>query len=207
MAEEVTTTDAAEAEADTSTTNVDTTTGSDSSEGAKVDHSDRKTWESEARKHEARSKKTFAELERVKAALAKREEADKSEHEKAIDAARKEAADAARSEVEKERRHDRLELAVTRESVKTFADSDDALIHLERGIRSGDIDEADIFDSEGKVQTGALRKALEDLLGRKPHLAARVPGPGENDAGKGSGSRALEDMSVEEHFTRKQGGR
>jgi hypothetical protein len=194
MAEEVTTTDADEAEADTSTTDTSTTETT----------SEEPDWKQHSRKHEREAKKARQERDTLAARLQEQEDADKSEHQKAIDAARKETADAVRSEVEKERRHDRLELAVTRESVKTFADSDDALIHLERGIRSGDIDEADIFDSEGKVQTGALRKALEDLLERKPHLAARVPGPGENDAGKGSGSRNLDDMSVEEHLKRVQ---
>lgn len=144
-----------------------------------------------------------AEIERLKSALAEREDADKTEHERALEQARQEARDEVLSQAEKERRSDRLEVAVARQAAKTFADVDDALLHVERGIAAGDIDADDIFDDQGKVQTDALKTALEELLERKPHLAATT-GPGSSDAGRGGGQKGLEDMSVEDHVKRVQ---
>lgn len=164
-------------------------------------------WKSHSRKHEREAKKARKEAEELRARLAERETADLSEHEKAIAAARAEATTAAKAEVEAERRHDRLEVAVTRAAARTFADTDDALIHLERAVKNGDVDPEDIFDSEGKVKTDALKSALDELLERKPHLAAtppRPPGPGSNDAGRGAGQgKSVEDMTVEDHFKRR----
>lgn len=151
-------------------------------------------WQEKARKHERDLKKERRAREKLEKELAQHAEASKSEQEKALDQARREAADAARSEVTKELRTERLTSAFARLAAAKVADVDDALKLL-------DVDEDEIYDDEGKVQTDALRSALDDLLERKPYLAARAPGPGENDAGKGSGrGKSAEDMSVEDHL-------
>lgn len=149
-----------------------------------------------------RERKQREELERK---LKEREDGDKTEQEKAIDDAKAEV----RAEVEAERRHDRLEVAVTRLAARTFADTEDALIHLERAIKAGDVDQDDIFDSDGRVQTDAVKTALTELLERKPHLAAGdgTPPPGDSDAGKGRGSKGAEAMSPADHLAVIQGRR
>jgi hypothetical protein len=95
-----------------------------------------------------------------------------------------------------------------------FADPDDAHTYIERMVRRGDIDEDDIFDDKGKVQTEALTEALSELLEDKPHLQASRDNGGDGgsggkrrervggraDGGRGSGSKSTEDMSVEDHL-------
>lgn len=146
-------------------------------------------WKAMSRKHEREAKKLRREREEFQRKLAEREDAEKTEHQKAIEKARAEAKAEALSEAEKERRNDRLEVAVARAAAKTFADVDDALLHVQRGITVGDIDPDDIFDDQGKVQADALRSALDELLERKPHLAATGRPSGSSDAGKGSGGK------------------
>jgi hypothetical protein len=129
--------------------------------------------------------------------LAKTKEATQTEQEKALEQARKEAAEEARGELTKELRKERLQSAVARTAAGKFADVDDAIKLL-------DLDDDDIFDEDGKVNADNLKSALDDLLDRKPHLAASPIGKkpaGDADAGKGSGgAKSLEDMSVEEHL-------
>jgi hypothetical protein len=159
-------------------------------------------WKAESRKHERRAKQERKAREELERKLKERDDADKSEQEKAIEKAREEAKTEALTESQKERRNDRLEVAVARNAAKTFADVDDALVHIKRAIDNGDVDEDDIFDSEGKVQTEALKTALDDLLERKPHLKA-TPGraAGSADAGRGSGSgKSADDMSIDDHL-------
>lgn len=175
-------------------------------------------WKSHSRKHETRAKAEKRRADELQAKLDKIAEANQSDQEKAISKTREEARTEALTEAQKERRSDRLEVAVHRLATKgikvgdelaKFADPEDVLTHLERAIARGDLSEDDIFDSESKVQTDALTAALSDLAERKPHWLAGTakPGPGENDAGKGSGgSKSLEDMSVEEHLARKRRG-
>lgn len=181
--------------------------GDDDDAGAASGETD---WKQHARKHERRAKQIAKELEQLKKAEAERADAQKSEQEKAIEKAREEARNEVLTAAQKERRADRLDAAVTRlaargitvgeESVK-FADPDDVLAFIERALDKGDIDPDDIFDSESKVQTDALTAALADLAKRKPHWLAGKPGPGENDAGKGTGGRkSIEDLSVEDHL-------
>lgn len=161
----------------------DEQSGSGEEDESKVD------WKAEARKHERRAKQERREREKAQQALSEREQADLSEHEQAIKAAREEGRTEALTEAQRERRHDRLEVAVTRLAAKTFNDTDDALMHVERAIERGELDADEIFDGEGKVQTDALREALEDLLERKPHLkAGAAVTSGDSDAGKGSGN-------------------
>jgi hypothetical protein len=181
-------------------------------------------WKSMARKHEREAKKARKQAEEAAARLKEREDADKSEHEKAIEQARDEARKEALTQAEKDRRADRLEIAVTRLAAKgitvgdgddkktlKFADPEDAQVFIERALNRGDLDEDDIFDTDGKVQTDAVTTALADLLERKPNLAAGDngngggrPDPGDPDAGKGSGgAKDLESLSVDEHLARK----
>lgn len=191
---------------------------------------DDEDWKWQARKHERRSKSEKKKREEAEAKLRKREEADKSEQEKAVDKAREEGRTAALTEAEKERRSDRLEVAVTRLANKPieigegddakkvrFADSDDALLYIERAIGRGDIEVEEIFDGDGKVKSDALKAELAELLESKPHFQLRSsegdgePGKkkgktadGGADQGKGSGggSKELEEMSAEDHFKR-----
>lgn len=152
------------------------------------------------RKRESdKAKKRIADLEKK---LQTREDEDKSEQEKAIEKARKEAREEALTEAEKERRSDRLEVAVTRAAAKTFADTDDALLHIQRRITSGDIASDEIFDDEGKVKTDTLKSSLEQLLEDKPHLGASDGRPsGSADAGRGrGGGTSAEEMSTDDHL-------
>lgn len=200
--------------------------GSDDEEKDEEDEDDKvgkdDDWQTKSRKNERRAKREKEAREEAEAKLKKREDADKSDTQKAIEKAREEAKAEALSEAEKARRSDRLEVAVTRlaskgitqgegDDAKTvrFADTDDALLNIERAINKGDIDESDIFDDEGKVDSDALKSELADLLRRKPHLAAdgaERPDPGDNDARKGGAAKSdLEAMSPEEHAEQKYG--
>jgi hypothetical protein len=154
-------------------------------------------WKAYARKHERLSKKATKQIDDLQAELAKAKEATQTDQEKALEQARKEAADEARNEVVGELRKERLQAAVARSAAGKFADVDDAIKLL-------DLEDDDIFDEDGKVNADNLKSALDDLLDRKPHLAASPLGKkpaGDADAGKGQGgSKSLEDMSVEEHL-------
>lgn len=175
---------------------------------------DEPDWKVESRKHERRAKAEKKRADDLAAAQKKRDDETKSEHEKAIDKAREEAKAEALTESQKERRADRLEVATTRlaargvkvgEASVKFTDPEDAMVHIERAIRNGDVDEDEIFDSEGKVQTDALQTALSELLERKPHLKADGSSAGRasgsSDAGRGSGGgKSLDEMDVEEHL-------
>jgi hypothetical protein len=177
----------------------------------------------ESRKWERRSKANLKEIETLKAQLKERETQDQSEHERAVAKAREEGESKARTEAEKERRADRLETAAIRLASKglkigagddaatvRFADPDDAFVHLERMVRRGDLDDTDMFDADGRVQTAALTAALAELLADKPHLRAGGDGNGATarvqgsaDGGKGSGAgKSLADMTPAEHFER-----
>lgn len=150
------------------------------------------------KRESAKANKLIADLQKQ---LKDREDADKSEQERAIEKAREEAKAEALSEADKERRSDRLEVAVTRQAARTFADTDDALLHIQRRIAAGDIDADELFNEDGKVQAEPLKKALGELLEDKPHLAADDGRPrGSADGGRGSGGTSLEDMSVEDHL-------
>lgn len=185
----------------------------DAGDGKENDDPPAKTAEEyrrELRTYERTSKKASKakdeEIASLRKRLKDREDADKSDQEKAVEKAREEARTEALSEAEKERRSDRLEVAVTRAAAKTYADTEDALIHVQRRIRSGEIDESEIFDDDGKVQTEPLKSALKQLLEDKPHLSADDGRPaGSADGGRGSGGGdSLEEMSMDEHVKRVQ---
>ncbi len=189
-------------------------------EGDKVTSDD--DWKAKSRKNETRAKKAERERDEAAKKLSEREEEDQSESERKISEAEKKGREEAESKAEKERKGDRLEVAVTRLASKKltigegddakevrFADTEDALLNIERAISKGEIDESDIFDDEGKVKTDALQKELADLLKRKPHLkdgGTEESGgsKGDPDTRKGSSAKGdLEEMSPEEHAQRK----
>lgn len=176
-------------------------------------------WKTKSRKNETRAKRAERDAEELRDKLKKREDADKSEEQKKIDAAREEGESKAKTEAEKERRSDRLEVAVTRAASKgvevkvgdeektlRFDDPEDALVFIERQLSRGDLDEGDIFGEDGKVNTEAVTEALADLLKEKPKLAADAEGrkSGDPDTRKGGpADKDLESMSPEDHAKRK----
>jgi hypothetical protein len=180
-------------------------------------------WKSKSRKNETRAKKAERELAEEREEREKREESEKSDHQKALDKAKKEGQKEAETAAEKERKGDRLEVAVTRLASKKikvgegddakevrFADTEDAQLHIERAIAKGEIDEDDIFDKDGKVKTDALQSELVQLLERKPHLrdggTEGSSSPGDPDTGKGEAAKSdLESMTPDDHAKRKYG--
>jgi hypothetical protein len=187
-------------------------------EGRKVD------WKSQSRKHERRARQERKAREEAEKKLKERDETEKTEHEKAIEAARNEEREAVRKESDKERRADRLETATFKlatkgfkvtdedgkEQLLRFADPDDAHTYVEHMLRRGDLNEDELFDDDGKVQSDTLSEALQELLESKPHLVAGNGGTGGTrkvsgsaDGGKGSGGgKSIQDLSVAEHFER-----
>ena len=88
-----------------------------------------------------------------------------------------------------------------------FADPEDAVVHVERAISRGDVDEDEIFDENHRVNTEALTEALVDILEAKPHLAAEAgkketTAEGGADQGKGSGGGGDGDGdgNIEDHL-------
>jgi hypothetical protein len=194
-------------------------TSQETTETEKVNKDD--DWQAKARKHEREAKRLRKQIADKEAEERQRADADKTEQQKAIDKAKEEGRTEALTEAQKERRHDRLEAKCAtvaargikvkdgdEEKVLKFADPDDALVYIERAIREGDVDEEDIFDSEGKVNTDALTSELGNLLERKPHLAAESNGgrpSGSADGGRGTPDTDLESMTPEDHAKRKYG--
>jgi hypothetical protein len=181
-------------------------------------------WRQRSRSWERKAKEAEKQRAEYEKRLKDREEQDKSEFEKAVEAARQEGEKTARDASEKERRADRLETAAVRLASKgfkvtdedgkevtvTFADPDDAHIHIERMLRRGDLDEGELFDDNGRVRNEALTEALTELIQNRPHLAAngavagkpRSKVAGSADGGKGSGgAKELEDRTPEEWLT------
>jgi hypothetical protein len=181
-------------------------------------------WRQRSRSWERKAKEAEKQRAEYEKRLKDREEQDKSEFEKAVEAARQEGEKTARDASEKERRADRLETAAVRLASKgfkvtdgdgkevtvTFADPDDAHIHIERMLRRGDLDEGELFDDNGRVRNEALTEALTELIQARPHLAAngavagkpRSKVAGSADGGKGSGgAKELEDRTPEEWLT------
>lgn len=174
-----------------------------------------------ARKHENWAKRERKAREKAEADLKELRDADKSDREKELEKAREEARNKALEEVGEERRADRLEAAVTRLAAKgvkvedgdktktvKFADSEDALLRIERAIRAGDLDSDDIFDDQGKVKTDALTEELAQIASANPHLVAdgaEGKKGGDSDARKGDSPKGLEGMTPEDHARRKYG--
>jgi hypothetical protein len=178
-------------------------------------------WKKESRKHERRAKAAQKRAEDLQKQIDDAKTQNAPAAEKAIEDAKKAARDEALAEAAKERRQDRLDVAVTRLAAKgvkagdedgvKFADTEDALLWVQRRIESGDIDADEIFDDQGKVQTTALTEALGEILEEKPHLKAtgesgseggKKKAAGDSDAGKGKG--AAGQLSSTEGMTAEQ---
>jgi hypothetical protein len=165
-------------------------------------------WEGRAKK-EPTSRKLSAERrarEKAEKELEDLRKGQQTDNEKAVTEAYEKGKTEAKRDSDSERRADRLESAAIRlatqgikvkqgdkQVVLKFADADDAVTNVERMLRRGDIEEDDLFDDTGKVQTETLREALEELLTDKPHLVAdsddatRRAIRGRADQGRGSG--------------------
>lgn len=140
-------------------------------------------WQAKARKHERDLKRERKAREDLEAKLAEADNASKSEHEKALEQARKEARAEAKAETTSEFREHILTAEIRVQAAGKFADPGDAVALL-------DLNQAEVFNNDGEIQTADLTQALDDLLERKPHLAAGPANPGRPlgsvDAGKGS---------------------
>jgi hypothetical protein len=101
---------------------------------------------------------------------------------------RKAAQAEARAEVLNERALDKVEA----KAAKLFADPEDA-----RALLAGRVDE---FVDDGKVDVEAIEEALNELLSKKPHLAAatakRFQGTADGGARKGSGVTQLTEQDL-----------
>jgi hypothetical protein len=131
----------------------------------------------------AREHKRFADYDDLKAkaeaaeaAEREREEANASDLDKAVKAARKEVEDALRAEFAQERVADKIDALAGGK----FADPEDARLRL--ASRVGE------FVKDGSVDTDAISKALDEVLEKHPHLAAKpekTPPPAPERAGIG----------------------
>lgn len=129
----------------------------------------------------SRARNAEKETKTLRERLEKIEHESKSETEKALDKARKEAKAEAEAGFENERRSDRLAVAVAGHA-RELADVDDVVLNLKG-------EDSDLFGDDGKVDADKLKKALESLLKRKPHLKATDAGKphGSADGGQGEG--------------------
>lgn len=138
----------------------------------------------------ADAKKAKKERDELQQQLDKIADANRTESEKAIEKARKEARKEAETEFDKERRSDRLGIAVAKHA-RELADVDDVVLNL----KQGDTDE--LFDAEGKVNAETLKTALDALLKAKPHLKAsgvgKPSGSADGGEGEGGGGRSWND--------------
>lgn len=182
------------------------------------------------RRYERQAKNERQKREKLEKQLKEREDADKSEQEKAIEKARSEGEESARKQHEAERRQDRLESACVREAARgvtikvddedkriRFADPEDAQLHLQRAIGRGDVDEAELFGEDGRVNSDVLKSTLGEILEEKAYLRAagdgekpkkeKPKGGADGGAGKEGGEKDLEEMSVDEHLKRIQAER
>lgn len=183
--------------------------GDDDQDGEK----DADYWKRMARKHEKRNKANKARADKLAEEARTRDAENETEQEKKLKAARDEGRTEALTEAQKERRSDRLEVAVTRiaargvklgsdDALTKFADPEDALTFVERAIAKGDLDEDEIFTDDHKVDSDAVTDALVDLLRRKPRLAdsASSDSAGDSDAGKGRRRKDPGEETVEDHL-------
>jgi hypothetical protein len=116
----------------------------------------------------AREAKRYADYDDLKAkadaldkAQAEAEEANASELDKAVKAARKEVEDALRAEFARERVADKVDAL----AAGKFADVEDARLRLGSRVEE--------FVKDGGVDTEAITKALDEVLEKHPHLAAK----------------------------------
>jgi hypothetical protein len=165
---------------------------------------DKTDWKAESRKHEKRAKSERSKSEKLEKELQAEREKNQTDQEKELEKARKEGKAEAESKVQEERRNDRLEVAVAKRA-KDVADVDDVLLNIQRAIDAGEIDEDEIFDDKGKVQTKALNTEIDDLLDRKPHLKAGGSRRPSGRANGGEGSGGDDDGDMNDLIRRKAG--
>lgn len=166
---------------DASTDRADDTEGQDQlgDAGKKALDDMKGKWHTErdARKErDARIAQLEAEL-----AAGKKTSDSKGDEKPDVDEIRKQARAEADAAVVKDRALDRVEA----KAAKLFADPEDA-----RALLAGQVDK---FVDNGKVDNDAIEEALDDLLKKKPHLAAtanRFNGSADGGARKGSGKPA-----------------
>lgn len=160
---------------------------------------DLERWKRESRKWEGRAKKNADELATAQAELAKHQDAHKTEQERAVEAAARQAREEALTEAEKDRRADKLELAVVKvasvtgvkvddKTLAKFADPDDVQMWLEKQIERGDVDADDIY-KDGKVNEEALAGELARLAAAKPGWLVGAGKSNGTPAGSADGGR------------------
>lgn len=132
--------------------------------------------------HSERDRRKAAEQE-LAALKAQEGEDRKSDNRPDPDEIRKQAKAEAAVEVLRDRVMDKVET----KAAKLFADPEDA-----RALLASHVDD---FIENGKVELDAIEEALDDLLKRKPHLAAqggrRFQGSADGGARKGNGPAQL----------------
>jgi hypothetical protein len=196
--------------------------------GGEDKEKDAEYWRGQLREYERNAKKASAatkkELDELRKKLSEKEKEDLSEQERAIEEAREKARNEVLSEVEKERRADRLDAAVTRlaatgitigegDKARTvkFLDPEDALARIERGLARGDIDPDDVYDSDNRVKAEGIESILGGFATKNSHLvgeAAAAKRTGDADSRKGDvADKELEDITPEQHAERKYGGK
>lgn len=117
---------------------------------------------------ETRAKELESELERLKGA-------GKDDDKPDVTKLREQAKAEARAEALKDRVLDKIEA----KAAKLFADPEDAVALLGRRV--------DEFVDDGKLDVEAIQDALDELLKKKPHLAAAAQGTAKRFSGTGDG--------------------
>lgn len=135
---------------------------------------------------EKAARDTQKALEAAQAELAKHRAASQTEQDKALEKARKEAAEAARGEVLADLHRERVEAAVLRAAAGKFADPEDAIVHLREDIEVG---------PDGRPDSAAVTRAVDELLERKPHLKANGHRPAGSADGGARGAAAPADVT------------
>lgn len=138
-------------------------------------------WKRRSRQNERDAKKHKRENERLKRSTSKPDTKSKDKKKPGDDddqpdpeQLREQAREEARAEVMKDRVSDKIEA-----KARKFADPEDAAVML---LRSADVD--DFLDDDGKIDVEAINEALDELLEKKPYLAA---GDGKRFKGGGDG--------------------
>jgi len=137
------------------------------------------------RSAKAASERKDAEVAELKSKLEQHEAASQTETEKAIGKAKKDAVAEAQSGFEKERKADRLQLAVAKRA-REIADVDDMVARLQRsGIE-------DAYDKDGKIKVDAFNERFDAELAEAPHMKAGPHGrpAGSANGGEGEGGDA-----------------
>jgi hypothetical protein len=136
-------------------------------------------WEREAKKNQTTAAKAMEEAERIR-------EANSTEAEKALAAARREGQQAAEKEWKTKWQTERLHGEALRLMNGKVSDPRLAFPHL-------DLD--GVMDDNGKVNSKALEKAVDDLLAEFPALSAATAGHHMDLGPKQNNTRPTKDMN------------